>query len=327
MGRLPSGIGGKFKRGPWTTEEDILLSSYIQENGPGSWPSVSINTGLNRCSKSCRLRWKNYLRPGINRGTFTSEEDKKIIRLHDVLGNKWAAIAHYIPGRTDNSIKNYWNSHLKKKVDRTSGSSSGASSSINTTTSVPDQDPDSSKRRWERMLQANVHLARKALSDALSLSPQASIHDHNVISPSPPAPIPNPNDTLPLTAPGLGSPFPVSSAPLLSSGCMSFKPPHGWNQNARQQQLMIPADNHQFRSEAAGQITQAFGNSTTEMYVFNCENVAVWLRRWNKNSPNLRLDNDSARHPRLPRTAVVPVVSCRQHEDSLSPAIATSVFP
>lgn len=218
---------------------------------------------------------------------------------------------------------------MKKEVDRgrASGSSSGASSSINTTSNAPDEDSDSSKRCWERRLQANVHLARKALSDALSISPQAHTHDYNIIFPSPPVSNPNSNDTLPPTAPGLGSPLPVTSAPLLPSGFMSFKPP-GWNQYTSQQQLMIPADNHQFRSQGAGQITQAVNNSTTEMYIFNCENVALWLRRWNKESPNLRLDNDSARHPPLPPTAaVVPVVSGRQHEDSLSPAIATSVFP
>ncbi|CAN6586995.1 hypothetical protein ACFX2I_013674 [Malus domestica] len=105
-----------IKKGPWTPEEDIILVSYIQEHGPGNWRSVPTNTGLMRCSKSCRLRWTNYLRPGIKRGNFTPHEEGMIIHLQALLGNKWAAIASYLPQRTDNDIKNYWNTHLKKKL-------------------------------------------------------------------------------------------------------------------------------------------------------------------------------------------------------------------
>ncbi|KAJ3676599.1 hypothetical protein LUZ60_004011 [Juncus effusus] len=107
-----------IKKGPWTPEEDIVLVSYIQEHGPGNWRSVPLNTGLMRCSKSCRLRWTNYLRPGIKRGNFTRHEEGIIIHLQSMLGNKWAAIASYLPQRTDNDIKNYWNTHLKKKFKK-----------------------------------------------------------------------------------------------------------------------------------------------------------------------------------------------------------------
>ncbi|XP_074558672.1 transcription factor MYB60-like [Curcuma longa] len=107
-----------IKKGPWTPEEDIVLVSYIQKHGPGNWRSVPTNTGLMRCSKSCRLRWTNCLRPGIKRGNFTPHEEGLIIHLQSMLGNKWAAIASYLPQRTDNDIKNYWNTHLKKKVEK-----------------------------------------------------------------------------------------------------------------------------------------------------------------------------------------------------------------
>nr|URY18934.1 MYB protein [Zanthoxylum bungeanum] len=118
MGRPPCCDKVGIKKGPWTPEEDIILVSYIQENGPGNWRSVPTNTGLLRCSKSCRLRWTNYLRPGIKRGNFTPHEEGMIIHLQALLGNKWAAIATYLPQRTDNDIKNYWNTHLKKKLKK-----------------------------------------------------------------------------------------------------------------------------------------------------------------------------------------------------------------
>ncbi|CAN6443098.1 unnamed protein product [Victoria cruziana] len=118
MGRPPCCDKVGIKKGPWTPEEDVILVSYIQEHGPGNWRSVPTNTGLMRCSKSCRLRWTNYLRPGIKRGNFTPHEEGMIIHLQALLGNRWAAIASYLPQRTDNDIKNYWNTHLKKKIKK-----------------------------------------------------------------------------------------------------------------------------------------------------------------------------------------------------------------
>ncbi|KAJ8761712.1 hypothetical protein K2173_004488 [Erythroxylum novogranatense] len=104
------------KKGPWTPEEDQKLIDYIQKHGHGSWRALPALAGLNRCGKSCRLRWTNYLRPDIKRGKFSEEEEQIIINLHAVLGNKWSAIAQNLPGRTDNEIKNFWNTHLKKKL-------------------------------------------------------------------------------------------------------------------------------------------------------------------------------------------------------------------
>ncbi|KAJ9185618.1 hypothetical protein P3X46_005227 [Hevea brasiliensis] len=105
-----------LKKGPWTPEEDKKLIDYIQNHGHGSWRALPKLAGLNRCGKSCRLRWTNYLRPDIKRGKFSEEEEQIIINLHAVLGNKWSAIAQNLPGRTDNEIKNFWNTHLKKKL-------------------------------------------------------------------------------------------------------------------------------------------------------------------------------------------------------------------
>ncbi|PIA51789.1 hypothetical protein AQUCO_01100570v1 [Aquilegia coerulea] len=103
-------------KGTWTAEEDQRLAEYIEIHGAKKWKSVAVKAGLNRCEKSCRLRWLNYLRPNIKRGHFTDQEEDLIIRLHKLLGNRWSLIAGRIPGRTDNDIKNYWNSHLSKKL-------------------------------------------------------------------------------------------------------------------------------------------------------------------------------------------------------------------
>ncbi|XVF13653.1 hypothetical protein REPUB_Repub08aG0226400 [Reevesia pubescens] len=117
MGRSPCcAEDANLKKGPWTPEEDQKLVDYINKHGHGSWRALSKLAGLNRCGKSCRLRWTNYLRPDIKRGKFNEEEERVIINLHSVLGNKWSRIATHLPGRTDNEIKNFWNTHIRKKL-------------------------------------------------------------------------------------------------------------------------------------------------------------------------------------------------------------------
>ncbi|XP_015883445.1 transcription factor MYB106-like [Ziziphus jujuba] len=118
MGKSQCWDEAGLKRGPWTPEEDQKLLAYIQQHGHGSWRSLPQKAGLQRCGKSCRLRWTNYLRPDIKRGNFSLQEDQTIIQLHALLGNRWSAIAGHLPKRTDNEIKNYWNTHLKKRLSK-----------------------------------------------------------------------------------------------------------------------------------------------------------------------------------------------------------------
>ncbi|KAE8700954.1 Transcription factor MYB86 [Hibiscus syriacus] len=116
MGRHSCCYKQKLRRGLWSPEEDEKLLAHITKYGHGCWSSIPKQAGLQRCGKSCRLRWINYLRPDLKRGTFSQEEEDLIIELHAVLGNRWSQIAAQLPGRTDNEIKNLWNSCLKKKL-------------------------------------------------------------------------------------------------------------------------------------------------------------------------------------------------------------------
>ncbi|XP_059645096.1 transcription factor MYB1-like [Cornus florida] len=119
MGRSPScAKEAGFNRGAWTADEDKILEDYIKIHGEGKWRNLSKRAGLKRCGKSCRLRWLNYLRPDIKRGNITHDEEDLIIRLHKLLGNRWSLIAGRLPGRTDNEIKNYWNTNIGKKKSK-----------------------------------------------------------------------------------------------------------------------------------------------------------------------------------------------------------------
>ncbi|CAL9084099.1 unnamed protein product [Musa textilis] len=124
-----------YRKGLWSPDEDQKLRDYILQHGVSCWSAVPAKTGLRRNGKSCRLRWINYLRPGLKRGNFSPEEEETIVTLQSKLGNRWSQIAMHLPGRTDNEVKNHWNSYLKKKITKPQelDTSSSSSSALNLT--------------------------------------------------------------------------------------------------------------------------------------------------------------------------------------------------
>uniref|UniRef100_A0A7N0ZUL1 Uncharacterized protein n=1 Tax=Kalanchoe fedtschenkoi TaxID=63787 RepID=A0A7N0ZUL1_KALFE len=177
MGRAPCCDKNLVKKGPWAPEEDAMLRAYIHAHGTGgNWIALPQKIGLKRCGKSCRLRWLNYLRPNIKHGGFSDEEDNIICSLYISIGSRWSVIAAQLPGRTDNDIKNYWNTKLKKKLlGRRKQSDSMVSSSSSTAVDTRDGMSDATQRlsnsALER-LQLHIQLQNGPLNGPTTLWPK-----------------------------------------------------------------------------------------------------------------------------------------------------------
>ncbi|CAJ2674680.1 unnamed protein product [Trifolium pratense] len=109
-------LNPELVKGPWSKEEDEVMIELVNKYGPKKWSTIAQHLP-GRIGKQCRERWHNHLNPAINKEAWTQEEELALIHAHQIYGNKWAELTKFLPGRTDNAIKNHWNSSVKKKLD------------------------------------------------------------------------------------------------------------------------------------------------------------------------------------------------------------------
>ncbi|XP_052193298.1 transcription factor MYB83 [Diospyros lotus] len=159
----------KVRKGLWSPDEDEKLMRYMLGNGRQGccWSDIARNAGLQRCGKSCRLRWINYLRPDLKRGAFSPQEEQFILQLHSILGNRWSQIAARLPGRTDNEIKNFWNSTIKKRLKNNNTTDS---------TSSPNNSDSSGQYMQKQDLIMSMRMDNSS-SSSLSLSSSSSMQE------------------------------------------------------------------------------------------------------------------------------------------------------
>ncbi|KAL4576982.1 hypothetical protein LXL04_013083 [Taraxacum kok-saghyz] len=197
MGRAPCCDKDNVKRGPWSPEEDAKLKSFIEKYGTGgNWIALPQKAGLKRCGKSCRLRWLNYLRPNIKHGEFTDDEDKIICSLFASIGSRWSIIAGQLPGRTDNDIKNYWNTKLKKKLLAMLPSFQKKSSFF---PSLSLQSPSPYRSSSDQFTMANNSSLFYGYTNFININNNLT---HLSLPPQPPPPGPDPNSLIGLLTNG-----------------------------------------------------------------------------------------------------------------------------
>ncbi|KAK3137697.1 hypothetical protein QOZ80_5BG0456000 [Eleusine coracana subsp. coracana] len=187
-GRSSSTATMAMRKGPWTEEEDAQLVWFVRLFGERRWDFLAKVSGLKRTGKSCRLRWVNYLHPGLRRGRITADEERLIIELHAKWGSRWSRIARSLPGRTDNEIKNFWRTRMRKqkalggerKCSKDDKSTAASPSSSSVTTAFFSGGSPSSSTVTESAHQGSSSVMddEAELDEASTTTTTASQHQH-----------------------------------------------------------------------------------------------------------------------------------------------------
>ncbi|KAM7501946.1 hypothetical protein LguiB_000850 [Lonicera macranthoides] len=227
------------RKGPWTEHEDVQLVFYVNLFGDRRWDFIAKVSGLKRTGKSCRLRWVNYLHPGLKRGKMTAHEERLVLELHSKWGNRWSRIARKLPGRTDNEIKNYWRTHMRKQAQEkkraiASQSSSLSNSSSSSSLSTPHVDSIPLLESKERSFYDTGGLEKKGADQGEGENGNYSMDEiwNDIVS--------SDDDAVKPVCDGYGEEVCNFSCPILPSPVWDYSPDSLWRMDEEESKMFLP---------------------------------------------------------------------------------------